>query len=90
MRPTRSQNVAVSTTAAATPSATPTGISAIRIATTVDTYVLFHPSAVATTSTGMLIRASTSGEVFTIAPGDFVSGITSSGTGVMSVSELSA
>lgn len=92
MRPVGSQSVAVSTANARSAALSSTA-RAVRLSATADVYVLFgsgNATPTATTSNGMLIRASTAGEVFKCQPGEVIAAITSSGTGTLNITEMTA
>ena len=96
MRPRFSFNLSVTTVSAAASSAqvAPSACTAVRFACTNDCYVFISSNGSAKTAvadgTGCLIRASTAGEYFKVAPGDYISCIQVSVGGVLNVTFMSA
>lgn len=66
----------------------PLGVMTVRLVATNDCYITIGTNPVATVATGTLMRASTGGELFTIAAGESVAMIAASAGGSLNVTEM--
>lgn len=83
-----SYNTAIGVASVTNGHVTPFGVQTLRLASTADCYVVFGVAPVATVATGMLVRASTAGEDFSVYPGEGVACISGTAGGTLNITEI--
>lgn len=90
-RPVVSTNVAFNATAATYGVDIPPGVRRVRLSPNQDCFVTIgNPLVAATAANGVLVRAAAPAEYFAVFPGDQISVIQSSSSGVLNITQMTA